>query len=120
MRPPTVGLDMSGPVPLAGARQPEPSPPADGASRARDSWSASTGAHAVEDLIARGPEDRRADGRLELVRIVELSNEPSDVELVHRSAEQRSGREGAVDGAVGDRGDDRLHEPGQIGLCERF
>ena len=53
-------------------------------------------------------------------RVVELTDELVDVELVDRAAQQRPGREGAVDGPVRDRGDDRLDDAGQIGLLERF
>ena len=78
------------------------------------------GAQAVEDLVERGLEDRRPDGRLELARVVELTEEPVDVELVDGPAQQRRGREQVVDEPVRDRADDRLDDPGQIGLVERF
>ena len=54
------------------------------------------------------------------MRVVELTDEPADVELVDGPAQQRPGREGAVDGGVRDRADERLDDPGQIGLVERF
>ena len=53
-------------------------------------------------------------------RVVEVTDERVDVELVDRAAQQRPGREGAVDGPVRDRGDDRLDEVREIGLLERF
>src|SRR5215207_4961155 len=53
---------------------------------------------AVEDLIARGLEDRGPDGRLELTRVVQLAEESIDVELVDGAAQERPGRQGAVNG----------------------
>src|SRR5262245_61887813 len=79
-----------------------------------------SGGEAVEDLVARGAEDRRLNGRVELVGVVELADELLHVELVDGAAQQRRGRERAVDGAVGDRADQRLDERGQIGLVERL
>ena len=43
-----------------------------------------------------------------------------DVEFVDGPAQQRRGRESVVDEPVRDRFDDRLDDPGEIGLVERF
>jgi hypothetical protein len=49
-----------------------------------------------------------------------LVQQPRDVEFVDGPAQDRRGRESVVDEPGRDRLDDRLGNPGQIGLVERF
>src|SRR5579884_845589 len=71
---------------------------------ARRAWDVRRlGAQAVENLAQSRVEDRRLEGGVELARVLEVVEEPVDVELVDRRAQQRTGRKEVVDDAGGDR-----------------
>ena len=70
--------------------------------------------------MQRGLQDRRLKGGVEPARIVELVEESVDVELIDGPAQQRCGGEQVVYDRVRNRSNDRLDDPGEIGVIQRL